>query len=193
MARVNKNVITKGLSGILGGMLVFRMVGDKTVVSTAPLTSKAPTPAQKKQREKFQQAVLYARAQMANPLIKAAYEARAKSTGAPNAYNVAVSDFFNKPAIEAIDVSNYSGKKGDTICIRVTDDFKVEYVIVEITNDRGVEKGNAVKQANELDWLYTAADDNVGLKGSKVMVKAYDMPGNETKEEQALGIVERLL
>ncbi len=56
-----------------------------------------------------------------------------------------------------------------------------------------VEKGNSVKQANELDWLYTAADDNVSLKGSKVMVKAYDMPGNETKKEQVLGIVERLL
>lgn len=186
MAKVNKNVITKGLSGILGGMLVFRMVGNQTVVSTAPVTSKAPTPAQKKQRERFQQAVLYARTQMTNPVIKAAYEALAKSKGAPNAYNVAVSDFFNKPTIEAIDVSSYSGKKGDTICIRVTDDFKVEWVSVEIRNDRGVERGNAVKQANELDWLYTTTDDNISLKGTKLMVKAYDMPGNETIEELIL-------
>ncbi|MES2380007.1 MAG: hypothetical protein V4538_03135 [Bacteroidota bacterium] len=186
MAIVNKNLITKGLSGMLGGTLVFRSVGDKTVVATAPSTSKVPTVAQKNQRERFQQAVLYAKSQMADPIIKAEYETHAKGSGAPNAYNIAVADFFNAPDITEIDLSKYLGKKGDTIRIRVTDDFKVESVSVEITNDKGTEKGNAVMQANKLDWLYTVIDDNTSTVGNKIVIKAYDMPGNETKEEQVL-------
>ena len=62
MAQVKKNLITKGLSGILGGTLVFRNVGEKTVVSVAPTTTKEASPAQKNHREKFQQAVFYAKA-----------------------------------------------------------------------------------------------------------------------------------
>ena len=56
----------------------------------------------------------------------------------------------------------------------------------EIINDKGTEKGNAVVQANKLDWVYTVVNDNGSVAGDKIVVKAYDMPGNETKEEKVL-------
>lgn len=186
MAHVKKNLVTKGLSGILGGTLVFRNVGEKTVVGIAPTTTKEASLAQKNQRERFQQAVFYAKAQMADPITKAEYESHTEGTGGPSAYNIAVADFFSAPDIVEIDLSKYLGKKGDTIRIRVTDDFKVKSVSVEISNDKGSEKGNAVMQDNKLDWIYTTPEDNVSVVGNKIVVKAYDMPGNETKEEKTL-------
>lgn len=188
MAIVNKNLITKGLSGMLGGTLVFRRVGNKTVVSTAPTSTKPPTLAQQNQRDKFQQAVLYAKGQMADPLTKADYEAVAKGNGAPNAYNIAVADFFNAPDIIEVDLTNYTGQIADTIRVKVTDDFKVKSVSVEILNPDGslVEKGNAVIQANKVDWVYTATAVNASLIGDKITIKALDLPGNETKDEQTL-------
>jgi len=188
MAIVNKNLITKGLSGMLGGTLVFRRVGNRTIVSTAPSTTKEPTLAQQNQRDKFQHAVLYAKAQMADPTTKADYEAAAKGNGLPNAYNIAVADFFNAPDIMGVDLTHYAGNISDTITVQVTDDFKVKSVSVEILDPGGtlVETGSAVIQANKLDWVYTATAANAKISGSKITVKASDLPGNETKEDQTL-------
>ena len=188
MAIVNKNLITKGLSGMLGGTLVFRRVGNKTVVSTVPSTTKAPTEAQLSQRERFQQAVLYAKTQMADPAIKAEYEALAKGTGFPNAYNIAVADFFNAPDILEVDLSKYTGQIDEFIRVKVTDDFKVKSVSVEIQNPDGslVEKGEAVRQVNKIDWVYSTTATNRTIGGDKIIIKAYDVPGNETKEEKVI-------
>lgn len=186
MAVVLKNLVTKGLSGKLGDTIVFRKVGDKTIVATVPTTSKEPTEAQKAQRERFQMAVLYAKSQMDDPDAKAAYEAEAKGSGQPNAYNIAVADFFHAPDIEEVDLENYLGNIGDTIRVRAIDDFKVVEVQVEIYNADGtlVEKGAAVQQANGLDWVYTATVKNDDLYSDKVVIKVSDMPGNISEQEK---------
>lgn len=189
MALVNKNLATQGLSGTLGRMLVFRRVGDKTVVSTVPSSSsKAPSVAQQNQRDKFQQAILYAKAQMDDPLMKADYESKVKGDGTPSAYNIAVADFFNAPDITDVDLSGYSGHLNDKIRIRVTDDFKVKSVSVEIRDAAGtlVEKGNAVAEANKLYWVFTATVANASLSGDKITVRASDLPGNETTDVHTL-------
>ena len=188
MAVVLKNLVTKGLSGKLGDSLVFRKVGDKTIVSTVPTTTKEPTEKQKAQRERFQMAVLYAKSQMDDPATKAAYEAEARGAGQPNAYNIAVADFFRAPDIEDVDLSAYTGAKNDTIRIRAIDDFKVKTVRVEIYNADGteVENGEAVQQTNGLDWVYTATTVNEDLSGDRIVIKASDIPGNITEQEEAL-------
>lgn len=188
MAIVNKNLVTKGLSGMLGGTLVFRKVGDKTIVATAPSTVKEPTPAQQNQRARFQQAVLYAKGQMNDPGAKADYEAAAKGLGQPNAYNIAVADFFNAPDITAIDLTAYQGKVGDVITIQVTDDFRVAAVSVEIKNADGslVEAGSAVEQPGNMRWIYTATTVNASLRGDKITIKATDRPGNQTLQQEVL-------
>ncbi|UOQ71422.1 hypothetical protein [Hymenobacter cellulosilyticus] len=187
MARVNNNIITQGLSGTLGGTLVFRQVGGKTIVATAPRESeKAPSVKQLAQQERFQMAALYAKTQLQNPSSKAEYEAGRPADSTASAYAIAVADFMQAPDIRQIDLSNYTGKKGDTIQVRVTDDFLVSSVRVRIENGDGslVEEGPATITANGLDWSYTATAANASLDGDKITITATDKPGNATVDHK---------
>ena len=188
MAIVLNNLITKGLSGQLGKALVFRKVGDRTIVATAPSTNADPTEPQKLQRERFKRAAIFAKAQLQDPAVKALYELEARRRGQPNAYNVAISDFFGAPQIGEIDLVAYQGKAGDIIQIKAIDDFDVQQVSVEIFNADGtrLEAGQAVQQNNSSVWIYTATAENANVSGSKIMAKAIDRPGNAATQEKAL-------
>jgi len=135
---------------------------------------------------KFKQAILYGKAQLADVTAKAEYAA--KSDERRSAYNVAVADFLHAPDVDEIDVTNYHGAAGDTVRVRVTDDFKVRQVQVSILNADGtlVEEGNAVKQNNEIDWIYTATAGNESTEGDKIVVRASDKPGNISVLEQVV-------
>src|SRR5438552_3218090 len=76
MATVKKNIVTQGLSGSLGSTIVLRQRDDQTIVSTssAPNTN-PPTAKQLAQRQRFQEASVYAKAQVQDPDMKAEYEA----------------------------------------------------------------------------------------------------------------------
>jgi hypothetical protein len=188
MALVNKNLITQGLSGSLGRTLVFRRVNGKTIVATTPTPSKNVSSAQLNQREKFQQAVLYAKSQLANPANKAEYESSAKPNKSISAYNIAVADFFNAPNISEVDLTGYSGSVNDTIRVKVTDDFKVTAVKVDIHDAGGnlVESGNAVMQPNKQEWIFKATVSNPSIDGDRITIKATDQPGNETVDTHTL-------
>ncbi|RAK70532.1 hypothetical protein [Hymenobacter edaphi] len=189
MARVSNNIITQGLSGTIGGTLVFRQVGGQTVVAAAPRESdKAPTARQQAHQERFQMAALYAKAQLADPGSKAEYEAARPEAGTASAYAIAVADFMQAPDIHSIDLSQYEGRVGDTIRVRVTDNFKVTATRVRIENADGtlVEETAAVREANGLDWVFTATVANASLVGDKITVLASDKPGNQTRETRSL-------
>ena len=188
MAKVAKNLVLHGASGKLGDLIVIKQWKGQTVLSQAPGKRVGePTPAQKIQRQRFQQAVIYGKGQMADPTAKEEYAAKAAGT-TRSAYNVAVADFFNAPDIDEVDLTGYNGQVGDTIRVRVTDDFKVALVQVTIVNADAslVEQGDAVLQANGIDWIYTATTANSDLNGDKIVVKASDNPGNITESEQIL-------
>ncbi len=123
---------------------------------------------------------------MADAKLKAEYEAQAKP--GESAFNVAVADLLHAPDIETIDLSNYTGKVGDTITIRATDDFMVTGVTVSISEADGtlVEKGAAVLGADGLDWVYTATVANANLSGDKIVIQASDLPGNVTEKDETL-------
>lgn len=187
MAESKNNVLTHGLSGMVGDLLVFRNRAGKTIVSTKPKERTGEqTETQKEHQKRFQQATLYARGAMADQVIKAAYKAKAPE--GVNAYNVAVADFFHAPDIDTIDVSNYTGKVGDVIKVVVTDDFKVTGVTVAIYNADGteVEHGAAVLSAKPNEWVFTATADNASLEGDKIVVTASDLPGNVSEKEESL-------
>jgi hypothetical protein len=189
MARVSNNIVTQGLSGTIGGTLVFRQVGGKTIVAAAPReTDKAPSARQLAQQERFQMAALYAKAQIQDVASKAEYEAARPTDSTASAYAIAVADFMQAPDIHVVDLSEYTGKKGETIRIRVTDDFKVTSVRLRIENGDGtlVEEGAAKADANGLDWIYTATATNVSLDGDKITISATDKPGNATVEHKVL-------
>lgn len=172
---------------MLGGTIVFRQVGNRTIVATAPGRSGEISQKQKAQRQRFQEAVVYAKAQMQDPTAKSEYTALTNEENG-NAYSIAVADFLNAPNINLVDMSNYTGKIGDSIRIQVTDDFKVMQVSVRIENPDGtlVETGNAVQQSNAIDWLYIATAKNTTVAGDKIMIRASDKPGNIKEHAQVL-------
>ncbi len=103
-------------------------------------------------------------------------------------YIVAVADFLKAPSIEHVDVSAYAGQPGDTIRIRVTDDFAVKAVTIRITNDDGslVEESEAQPDAIGYEWVFTATQTNDNLVGDKIEIFASDTPGNISYNKQVL-------
>lgn len=189
MAESKNNVVTHGLSGKVGDMLVFSQRHGKTFVARKPRINenRQATAQQQLVQQKFQQAVIYAKTALADANTKNAYDA-VKQPG-QTAFNVAVADLFNAPDIDSIDLSGYNGNPGDQIIIRATDDFKMAEVKVTIANADGseVESGNAVLDPTTgLDWIYTATQTNSSLSGDKITVVASDMPGNLTQMQETL-------
>ncbi len=182
MAQSKNNIITHGLSGKVGDIIVFSQRGGKTIVSKAPRKRTGEdSEKQKEQQIKFQQAVLYGKSVIADPTQKELYESTDKK-----AYNVAVADMLNAPKIEKIDFTSYTGQVGDTIKIRVMDDFAVTSVRVTIEKSDGslVEAGNATLQG--IDWVYTATATNSDLNGDKITIQATDTPANLSEKIQML-------
>jgi hypothetical protein len=179
MAKQKNNVVTHGLSGKIGDLLVFRQRDGKTVVAKMPAQPKTLSDKQIKHRKRFQQAMIYATAAAVSPETAELYRAAAKKGRTP--VNVAVADFFNAPDIEEVDLSGYAGCAGEQIRITVSDDFAVISVKVQICNADGsqVEEGEAVRSAGNL-WIYTTSQNNESLEGDRIVVSASDMPGNIT-------------
>jgi hypothetical protein len=181
MAKQKGNVVTYGLSGKVGGLLVFRQVNGKTVVSKIPEQPKTVSDKQKDQRQRFQSATFYAKIALGSPETKELYDAKANKRSGKTAYHVAIADFLNAPDIHDVDLSAYTGTAGDEIRIIASDDFAVVSVHVQIENVDGsiVEEGYAVNSVGNL-WIYTVTANNESPDGNKIVVSASDMPGNVT-------------
>ena len=181
MAESKDNIMTHGLSGTVGNLVVFRQRAGKTIVANLPKESKVPPTAEQLLTQmRFRESNIYARAAMKDPKVKEIYESKAKP--GQSAFNVAMSDFFHPPVISDADVSGYTGKVGDVVKARVTDDVLVTGVFVSIVNEDGkpVEKGEAVVDSNGLDFTYTATADNPDIAGTVIEFSATDMPDNVT-------------
>ncbi len=188
MARVKSNIVIEGLSGSLGNKIVFRQSGGQTIVAVMPTqSSKPPTEEQQQQRQKFGRANRYARQAMKNAVLKEAYQQEAKDN--QTAFNVAMADYLNSPVVADLNVGAYSGAKDSPVSITVTDDHMVAVVEVVIyaANGNVLEQGNAELDDNGVDWVYTTQKNNGALKGSKLVVRASDLPGNVTEREFVLG------
>ena len=187
MATSKNNVLTHGLSGTVGDLLVFRNKGGKVIVANKPKERTSEyTEGEKAHQQLFQRATLYGKSVLADPTKKAAYNSAAKD--GQSAYNVAVADYFSAPDIKEVDLSAYTGAVGSTIKIKAIDDFKVAKVFVRIATTDGslIEEGNAVLQADGLYWLYTATQLNNSPTGDKITVTAWDLPNNSAVKEKVL-------
>jgi hypothetical protein len=187
MAKSKNNVITFGLSGKVGDLVVFRQRDGQTIVAKVPEQSKNVSLTQKELRKRFQHATIYAKAAIYDPETGELYEAAARKKKGISAYNVAVADFYHAPDIETLDFSAYRGVAGDKIRIIASDDFAVKSVHVKINKADGttVEEGQASLEAGNL-WTYVATADNDMLDGDRIAVTASDFPGNITEEEESL-------
>jgi hypothetical protein len=132
------------------------------------------------QREKFRQAILYAKSAQGTPEYKDVAESRGLST-----YNVAVADFLHPPEIQHIDVSAYKGAPGEAITITAVDDVKVKTVGVMIVADDGtlVEKGSAVAAPSANQWLYTTVN-SAPSTSVKIVVDVADLSGQVAEISQ---------
>ncbi|WP_343700927.1 hypothetical protein [Chitinophaga sp.] len=187
MAISKNNAITFGASGTFAQQMVIRQQGGKTVLCKRPVKGKSKYPEKEQQmRDRFLEASLYARAAISHEPTRLAYQAAADK--GQSAYNMAVADFYIAPVIRSVDSTAYTGAAGSTIRVRAIDNFGVQAVSVEIQLASGetLEKGNAAADVNGLDWLYTATQPNEALAGSKLIIRASDLPGNVTVHEVTL-------
>jgi hypothetical protein len=180
MAKIEGNLIIHGLSGMLGKQVVVRRMknGHYVLAARPAYRLRAATDAQKQQREKFRQAILYAKGAKGRAEYRDAAESRCVS-----AFNVAVADFLHPPEIRRLDISDYKGAIDETIRITAVDDVKVKTVGVMIVNDDGtlIEKGMAVSgNENPSEWLYTTKRA-AGSSSVKIVVSVADLAGQVTE------------
>lgn len=187
MASSTNNDLTFGLRGKIGKMMVFRQFFGKTIASRQPeKKERIATPEQELNKERFQEAVIYAKNALLNESIRAAYLAVTRP--GQTAFNMAFADYFKAPVLSLADTGQYTGQPAEKIRVRAIDDFMVETVSVRITQADGtlVEQGQAQVTTNGLDWEYTTTLLNDELPGSKILFSASDIPGNTTNLEITL-------
>jgi len=179
MAKVKLNPLLEQVRGQLGD-LVFKQYADKTVLSRKPSFEGVEwSAAQVTHRERFRQAVAYAKSALADPEAQAAYSAAARAAGR-TAFNLAVADFFHLPVVDEVDLSGYSGRVGDPITIRASDDFAVVEVRVILMGAEGevLETDTAVETPpGSGRWVYRATTAAPTGATVRVVVTATDRPG----------------
>jgi hypothetical protein len=169
MAKVEDNIVVRGLSGKIGNVVLQHMPDGNTYVRKTPDFSRRKfSKGQKQHQSRFQEAVAYAReAAKSQPI----YAELAKGTGR-SAYNFALSDWFNPPVIDAIE------RRDGRIRVQANDNVMVARVQVTVLDEKGkvMEKGNAVKvDAPSIGsgWWEFVADPE-----GKVVAEAWDLAGN---------------
>jgi len=108
MATIDNNIITKGLRGMIGDIIVFRQVRGKTVLANRPHKPRFQSELQKRNRELFRQATSFARGAMRDPEKKEYYGNLAGKMSLPNAYTAALT----------IQLRKIKGLKTDSLCDR---------------------------------------------------------------------------
>ena len=95
MALIVNNLITRGMSGRYGKVLVFKQYSGKTVATAYPKpTKKPPTPLQIARRQKFTKAVAMTRLWLKNPNQKQLLEQLADHWDSLSAYHAGIKYFM---------------------------------------------------------------------------------------------------
>ncbi|MBC8033010.1 MAG: hypothetical protein H7Y03_02620 [Chitinophagaceae bacterium] len=177
MAKVSRGSLFHGCSGKMGN-LVFRTRGNVTTVSKWQGSKKTkPSVRQEKVQGNFGRAAKYAKEAIRDAALVALYTP--KAVDGKSVYNVAFADAFHSPVVEAIDATGYRGEVGGTILIKATDDFKVARVSISVFSgeDGLIETGDAVVREDGI-WMFTAMERNRDWEDCRVLVMAWDLPGN---------------
>ena len=133
---------------------VYRQHRGQTVVQPHRVREQGePTAAQFNQRERFRAAQAYAAEVLANPLHRLEYQKLGVDRKRPP-NTLLVANFLTPPVIEQVELSGYSGGRGEPIWIVATDAIEVVDVTVSIRGADGavIESGPAVKEHGV--WRY---------------------------------------
>ncbi|SFO26633.1 hypothetical protein SAMN05428949_4716 [Chitinophaga sp. YR627] len=185
MAKSSDNIILKGAFGTIGDMLTLtrKRSGQLILGKKRRASRSAPTDAQLEVQQRFKLGIQYAKAVLLDPVKKAFYAALAGPD--QSAYNIALKDAVKPPEVISINTENYTGAIGGSILVRAVDSVKVARVRVNIrtATDENVEQGEAILQANGIDWLYISTAVNAALEETVITATAIDTPGNEAMKE----------
>jgi hypothetical protein len=177
MATLKLNAFMNALHGAIGDLVVVGK-GDNLYVQRRARKRPPPTGAQEAQIGRFALASRWARTALADPAVKAAYQAACR--GNQTAHNLAIKDFLHPPAVASIAVAGYHGQPGDSVRIVATDDFKVTRVLVQVRRMDGdlLEEGAATSSGTDHSWLYRCQTEVP--PGTTVLIEAtaWDLPGN---------------
>ena len=146
MAKVNDNIFVRGLSGSLGDFVIRHMADGSTRVCKKPDFSRRKfSQGQKDHQSRFQQATGYARAAAKMYPI---YAELAEGT-TKNAYNWALSDWFNPPVIHRIE------REDGLVRVQARDNVMVTKIEIRVLNENGdvLEAGEA-GQVDSTWWEY---------------------------------------
>ena len=185
MAKVKLNPVMEQVSGKIGD-IVFKRYEDGVIMTRTPnRDGLVPTVGQTDHRERFRQAAAYGKAAFADPARKALYETAGKARRKP-AFALTVSDFLNPPAVDAIDLSGYTGQIGETVTVRASDDFAVVGVTVALRDAGGaiIEQGGARFELGLWRYVTTVALPNG--RAASIEATATDGPGNKTSRVQPI-------
>ena len=188
MAISYDNELTARYHGRFGNA-VLRWRGGKSILSKMPDCSRVvKTKAQKANMKRFAAATIYGKKVLSDPRLREKY--RKKKKMYQSIWNAAISDFMLKPKVDAIDVKGYRGLPGNEISISARNRYKFEAVIVTILNILGlvIESGSAVARpsSDSMEWDYLVKEINPSYKGSRVVVRVSDLPGNVVQESVSL-------
>jgi hypothetical protein len=180
MAISRDNNFTRGLSGSVGGGMVFRTWNGRTYISTSPSKPKKQSPIQKENRLKFKMATHFAKKMMNDPAKKEEYKKLAKKMKLPNAYTAAITEYMRKPEIREVELSAYSGRENQEIGVDVRKKgFEIEVVEVIISDEKGnlVEQGKAVR-GRIMNWTYTTTKTVENYETLQIIIRAKERTGN---------------
>ena len=90
------------------------------------------------------------------------------------------------PEITEVNVDGYNGTVGSKITIEASDVLDLPKVMVEILKADGTSLEAGKASLVDGDWVYTATIANSDHSGTKIHIKAYDIPGNVSEKEVIL-------
>jgi hypothetical protein len=181
MSLIKGNPVTKGASGMLGDMVVFRTSRGQLQMINKPGKRASLSDKQKVTVSRFQDAIKYAKKVKTLPDVMKEYETGINPKK-NSAYHVALVDYLNAPTVDYVKAQPYTGAAGDILTIKARDDFKVVRVTVEIINRIGkvLERGDAERFIRKpFIWKYKVSVANPDIKGTVIRVTAFDRPGNK--------------
>ncbi len=174
----------KSLKGKIGDLTVVRHSEGKVILRRTPVFKDTRSEAQLAHREKVTQAAHYGKRVLADPELARPYRDKGRELKR-RAFNLAFRDFFRPPEVTELDLSHYTGRKGETIEVVATDDFEVTAVDVQLQEVGGavLEEGAAVlSEAGR--WVYTSRTTIAADTKVVVVATAHDRAANTGSRSQ---------
>lgn len=183
MAKLILNPAFAAVQGDLGGFVV-RKIRGKDFLSRRPVhdPNRKPTANEKAAQDRLRAASNYAKMVQITPALYDFYAPPAKARGV-RVRALAISDWFEAPTVETIDLRRYRGRRGDPIDVQARDRFGVIQVQVRVVDAAGqvIESGPAMARGKR--WRYTATATLPRDTAVTIQATAQDRPRREGMRE----------